>query len=133
MGEKVYLLKCEDQSYYAGHTDNLENRLMQYQHKMFPACYTATRLSVELVFLQEFATRAEALVSERQIKGWSRKKKEALLGVIGINCQFMHKDIKDLIKVALRDGAIAPPQGERLEFCHVQSLSLYECRLPAAI
>jgi len=75
----VYMLKCADQSYYTGHTDNLENRLMQHQHKTFPSCYTATRLPVQLVFSQEFTTRVEALASERQIKGWSRKKKDALI------------------------------------------------------
>ncbi len=41
--------------------------------------YTKTRLPVKLVFIQEFGTRDEALLSERQIKGWSRKKKEALI------------------------------------------------------
>ena len=52
---------------------------MQHDQKTYPMCYTATRLPVQLVFSQEFATREEALVSERQIKGWSRKKKEALI------------------------------------------------------
>ncbi len=75
----VYILKCSDESYYTGHTDNLENRLMQHYQKMIPTCYTATRLPLQLVFSEEFATRAEAISSERQIKGWNRKKKEALI------------------------------------------------------
>ena len=75
----VYLLKCADESYYAGHTDNLENRLAQHHGKEFPTCYTATRLPVTLEYSQEFSTRMEALASERQIKGCSRKKKEALI------------------------------------------------------
>ena len=75
----VYMLKCNDKSYYTGHTDNLENRIMQHNHKHFPACFTATRLPVQLVFSEEFNTREEALASERQIKRWSRKKKEALI------------------------------------------------------
>jgi putative endonuclease len=75
----VYILKCADNSYYTGHTDNLENRFMQHQNKIYPTCFTATRLPVELVFSQEFSNRVEALASERQIKGWSRKKKEALI------------------------------------------------------
>ncbi len=75
----VYILKCIDNSYYTGHTDNLENRIMQHNHKHFPACFTATRLPVQLVFSEEFNTREEALASERQIKRWSRKKKEALI------------------------------------------------------
>ena len=75
----VYILKCADKSYYTGHTDNLESRLMQHHQKKYPACFTATRLPVQLVFSQDFSTREEALASERQIKGWSRKKKEALI------------------------------------------------------
>ena len=75
----VYLLKCADKSYYAGHTDNLENRLAQHHGKEIPACHTATRLPVMLVYSQEFSTRVEALAAERQIKGWSRRKKEALI------------------------------------------------------
>ena len=75
----VYLLKCADKSYYAGHTDNLENRLAQHHGKEIPSCYTATRLPVELVYSQEFSAREEALASEMRMKGWSRKKKEALI------------------------------------------------------
>jgi putative endonuclease len=75
----VYLLKCADKSYYTGHADNLENRLAQHHSKEIPTCYTATRLPVTLVYSQEFSTRVEALASERQIKGWSRKKKAALI------------------------------------------------------
>jgi len=74
----VYILRCSDDSYYTGHTDNLEHRIGQH---MTGACggYTATRLPVELVWSQEFATRAEALETELRIKPWSRKKKEALM------------------------------------------------------
>ena len=75
----VYILKCRDGSYYTGHTDNLEQRLAQHRNRFFPNCYTATRLPVELVFSQTFPTREEALAAERQIKGWSRKKKEAMM------------------------------------------------------
>jgi putative endonuclease len=75
----LYILKCADKSYYTGHTDNLENRLAQHHCKDIPSCYTATRLPVEMVYSQEFSTREEALASERQIKGWSRKKKMALI------------------------------------------------------
>ena len=75
----VYMLKCADQSYYTGHIDNLENSLNQHHSRAYPSCFTATRLPVQLVFSQEFATRVEALASEIQIKGWSRKKKESLI------------------------------------------------------
>jgi predicted GIY-YIG superfamily endonuclease len=74
----VYILKCSDGSYYTGHTDNLENRLCEHKNKKF-AGYTAVRLPVELVFYHVFNTRDEAFMAERKIKGWSRKKKEALI------------------------------------------------------
>ena len=74
----AYILKCNDGSYYAGHTDNLEYRIAQHQTGVVPG-YTAERLPVELVWYEEFSTREEALFSERRIKGWSRAKKEALI------------------------------------------------------
>jgi putative endonuclease len=75
----VYILKCSDDSYYTGHTDNLELRLTQHHQRAYSSCYTATRLPVKLVFQQAFATRTEAFNAEQQIKGWSRKKKEAMM------------------------------------------------------
>lgn len=74
----VYILKCNDGSYYVGHTTNLEERLKSHsigeeQH------YTSCRLPVSLVYVKEFETRDEAFWAERQIKGWSRRKKEALI------------------------------------------------------
>lgn len=74
----VYILRCADNSYYTGHTDNLEKRMAQHQAGEI-AGYTSTRLPVTLVFSEEFTTREEALTRERQIKGWSRKMKEALM------------------------------------------------------
>jgi len=74
----VYILKCSDNSYYTGHTDNLENR-MGVHNAGIMNCYTMTRRPVELLFSEEFPTRIEALTCERQIKGWSRRKKEALI------------------------------------------------------
>ncbi len=74
----VYILKCADNSYYTGHTDNLKKRIGAHHHGLCGG-YTASRLPVELVFSQECSTRIEALSAERQIKGWSRKKKEAMM------------------------------------------------------
>ena len=73
----VYILRCADGSYYTGHTDNLEKRMGEHQTG---ACggYTVERLPVELAWSQECAAREEALAAEFQIKGWSRKKKEAM-------------------------------------------------------
>ena len=73
----MYLLQCADQSYYVGHTDELEKRIQQHEHGELGG-YTSTRRPVRVVFTQEFASREEALAAERQIKGWSRRKKAAL-------------------------------------------------------
>jgi predicted GIY-YIG superfamily endonuclease len=74
----VYILRCADDSYYTGHTDNLEIRIGQHQTGEC-AGYTVTRRPLELAWSQECPTREEALSAERQIKGWSRKKKEAMM------------------------------------------------------
>ncbi len=75
----VYILRCADNRYYTGHTDNLERRIGEHTSGMFTRCYTFKRRPLELVFSQDFPTREEALASEQQIKGWSRKKKEAMM------------------------------------------------------
>jgi putative endonuclease len=75
----VYILRCADSSYYTGHTDNLEKRIGEHTTGAITGCYTFKRRPLELVFSQDCATREEALASERQIKGWSRKKKEAMI------------------------------------------------------
>ena len=74
----VYILKCSDDSYYTGHTDNLEARVGQHNEGRIDG-YTKTRLPVTLVYSEHFVSRAEALEMEMRIKGWSRKKKEAMM------------------------------------------------------
>ncbi|HZP27133.1 MAG TPA: GIY-YIG nuclease family protein [Dehalococcoidia bacterium] len=74
----VYILRCADGSYYVGHTDNLEARVSAHQAGEV-AGYTRTRRPLHFVFAEEFPTREEALARERQVKGWSRAKKEALI------------------------------------------------------
>ena len=75
----VYILRCADDSYYTGHTDNLEKRIGEHNAGAIASCYTFKRRPLKLVFAQDFSTREEALASEQQIKGWSRKKKEAMM------------------------------------------------------
>lgn len=74
----VYLLRCADGSYYARHTDNLEQRLAQHEAGTFGG-YTADRKPLRLVYSQELPSREEALAAEMQIKRWSRRKKEAFI------------------------------------------------------
>ena len=74
----LYILMCGDGSYYTGYTNNLPLRLAQ--HQAGEGCaYTRSRLPVELVYSQEFPSGHQAFLRERQVKGWSRAKKEALI------------------------------------------------------
>lgn len=74
----AYMLRCADGSYYVGHTDELEARIAAHQSGLIEG-YTQKRRPVQLVWSQEFAERDEAFRAERQIKGGSRAKKEALI------------------------------------------------------
>jgi putative endonuclease len=74
----VYILRCSDNSYYVGSTRNLERRMNEHASG-FGAAYTRARLPVELVFAEEYEHVHEAYEREKQIQGWSRKKREALI------------------------------------------------------
>ena len=74
----VYILRCFDGSYYTGSTNNLELRLAQHAAGE-GSQWTRSRLPIHLVFAQDFPSEYEAFLCERQIKGWSRAKKEALI------------------------------------------------------
>jgi putative endonuclease len=75
----VSILKCSDNSYYTGVTNNIDLRLSQHQSGKFPESYTYKRRPVELVFFYLFNDIIQAIAFEKQVKGWSRKKKEAII------------------------------------------------------
>jgi len=75
----VYILKCSDDSYYTGVTSELEKRIGEHQAGLDPLSYTYSRRPATLVFSADFQRIEEAIEREKQIKGWSRKKKEALI------------------------------------------------------
>ena len=78
MGGWVYILKCSDGSFYTGSTKYLELRIKQHQAGI-GGVYTSKRLPVELVYASQCQTILSAFMKERQIKGWSRRKKIALI------------------------------------------------------
>jgi putative endonuclease len=57
----MYMVRCADESFYVGHTDNLEARLAAHEQGVFPSCYTFERRPVTLVFFEAFPTRRVAL------------------------------------------------------------------------
>ncbi|MDB5247761.1 MAG: Excinuclease subunit domain protein [Segetibacter sp.] len=74
----MYILECVDGSYYTGSTNNLELRLAQHQNGE-GANHTKKRLPLRLVYFEKFQRIDEAFYREKQVQGWSRKKKEALI------------------------------------------------------
>ena len=74
----LYILQCADGSYYTGSTSNIELRLWQHQQGE-GAKHTAKRLPFKLVYTEEFDRIDTAFYREKQVQGWSRQKKEALI------------------------------------------------------
>ena len=74
----VYILLCSDGSYYTGSTNNLELRLQQH-FSGEGSNYTQKHRPIKLLYFEEFSEMSEAFYREKQIQGWSRKKKEALI------------------------------------------------------
>ena len=88
----VYILECSDGSYYTGSAANLTKRLWEHEMGASPVAYTYSRRPVKLVWTSEEVARySDALLFERQIKGWSRAKKEAL---IRGNYEAVHEVVK---------------------------------------
>ena len=75
----VYILKCSDGSYYTGVTSNITKRVYEHQVGYYPNCFTASKRPIQLVFYCEFTDINLAIEKEKQIKKWSRVKKEALI------------------------------------------------------
>lgn len=86
----MYILECNDGSYYIGSTRNLERRIFQHQNGE-GSLHTRGRLPVRLVYFEIFDRVDYAFYREKQVQGWSRKKKEALISL-------QHDDLHELAK-----------------------------------
>ena len=87
----VYILKCADNTYYTGITSDLDKRIIEHESGKHHGSYTSSRRPIKLVFYAEFTDINIAIEKEKQIKKWSKVKKEAL-----INGNF--KDLPNLAK-----------------------------------
>jgi len=74
----IYILECSDGSYYTGSTWNLEKRLWEHQNG-FGANYIKKRLPIKLVYCEQCERVEDAFQREKQIQGWSHRKKQALI------------------------------------------------------
>ena len=74
----VYILRCVDDSLYIGETNDVASRLARHNDGT-AAAHTARRRPVRLVYTEQYPTREDCLKRERQLKGWTRGKKQALI------------------------------------------------------
>ena len=96
MSAFVYIAQCADGLYYVGTTrDTLERRIDGHNSGVFGG-FTSSRLPVKLMFSQSFERITDAVAAERQLKGWSRAKKEAL----------MRGDMQALVQLAKKKSAV---------------------------
>jgi putative endonuclease len=74
----VYIIECSDGRFYTGVTDNVEKRFLR--HKSGQGGSFTNRFGVQgLLYYEKFSIRSEAFKRERQLKGWTRRKKLALI------------------------------------------------------
>jgi len=77
----TYIILCKNNKYYVGHSSDVGRRFDRHLHK-FGAKFTSQNIPVKILWKQEFNTEIEAIRREKQIKGWSRAKKENLINGI---------------------------------------------------
>ncbi|PKL80759.1 MAG: hypothetical protein CVV25_03400 [Ignavibacteriae bacterium HGW-Ignavibacteriae-4] len=97
----LYILKCSDDSYYTGSTKDLESRLYQHQNGE-GANHTRKRLPVELVYFEEYDRIDDAFYREKQVQGWNRKKKEALISGFSDELHELAKCLNESSHVSFR-------------------------------
>ncbi|NNJ70064.1 MAG: GIY-YIG nuclease family protein [Kiritimatiellales bacterium] len=86
----IYILQCSDGSYYVGHTENVQQRLTTHTNGQ-GANYTRDRQPLKLVYSEGHASRTDAIAREKQIKKWSRFKKQALIEADGVKLHTLAK------------------------------------------
>jgi putative endonuclease len=75
----IYILECSDGSYYTGVTNDVERRFYEHKEGLIEGCYTHNKRPLNLVYIEEYGHIVDAIHREKQIKGWTRKKKKALI------------------------------------------------------
>jgi putative endonuclease len=73
----VYILNCDQKTFYVGMTNDLGSRLAEHRNK--ESFFTKKFSELDMVYNEQFNSKTEAAKREKQLKGWSRKKKLALI------------------------------------------------------
>lgn len=87
----VYILECADDSYYVGVTNNVGRRFIEHSSGLHENSYTYKRRPIKLVYCKQFEKPMEAINYEKQLKRWTRSKKEALI-------KYDYKNLHELAK-----------------------------------
>ncbi len=129
----MYILKCADDSFYTGSTLNLEKRLWEHQNGL-GANHTKNRLPVTLVFCEEFARVDEDFCREKQVQGWSRAKKQALIdGRYGdLPALALSSSAKALASTSSASALLAEPVALLAEPARPEPVDAVEARLVKA-
>lgn len=75
----VYILKCFDDSYYVGVTNDIERRIFEHESGFDPNSYTFNKRPLKQIYYEEFLKVMDAILFEKQLKGWTKEKKKALI------------------------------------------------------
>src|SRR5690606_22835751 len=101
----VYILKCADDTYYVGSTNDLEGRIAKHNQTKAGAKYTRSRRPVELVFSEQYQTKSEALKREAEIKSYRRGQKQDLIDLPEYNLR--HYQNSKHIRITVKpDGSV---------------------------
>lgn len=87
----VYILTNKSHTLYTGVTNNLNRRTLEHQLKENKNSFTAKYNIDKLIFYEEFNNPEDAIAAEKKIKGWTRKKKFALI-------KSMNSEFKDFFE-----------------------------------
>lgn len=76
----VYIIRTQNNKLYIGHTNNLSRRELEHKTNHHGAKFLEDNKStLKLVYTEKFSSRSDAMKREKQFKGWTRAKKEALI------------------------------------------------------
>ena len=76
---QIYILLCDNNALYTGITNDLSHRLKQHQNHN--STFTKQFTDIELVYAEKFLNKTDAVAREKEIKGWSRRKKLNLIKI----------------------------------------------------
>lgn len=105
----MYILECSDGSYYVGSTKCLERRLLEHKQGV-GANYTSKRLPIELVYCEEYERINDAFYREKQVQGWRRAKRQALINGNAELLPALAKKVFDRTKIKDINGGFDTPE-----------------------